>query len=79
MTELEYLSAKAVYNEIQELKNFLTDGLQHCTTIIGFYRNKDGLCKDYTREKRLSPQLSDEIIELMRKRLATLEEQFKQM
>lgn len=79
MTELEYLSAKAIYNEIQELKGFLTDSLQQYCTIIGVYRDKDGFGKDYTREKRLSPQLSDDILKLMGDRLADLEEQFKQM
>lgn len=63
------------YDEIKELRDYLTDDLRNCSGVLLGYIPQKGIA--YSRLFTTSSQLSNEIIELMRKRLATLEEQFK--
>ncbi|MGN1156683.1 MAG: hypothetical protein ACI4TK_10930 [Agathobacter sp.] len=79
MKEEEYLSAKAVYNEIENLRDLFSSGLTRIRWIISIHDNCANIIAFNNKSIVISESLSDEIIEVMRKRLATLEEQFKQM
>lgn len=79
MKEDNFKRLQEKYKEIEQLRNFFSGGLIRISWIKSLYDDYTNLLGYNDRTISISESLSDEIIELMRKRLATLEEQFKQM
>ena len=72
MTEEQYRKAMIIHDEIDQLQNLLGDDFRHITTVTTYNRN-DVEEKYYTREFRVSDDLSKEITEVIVDRLNRLQ------
>ena len=66
-----YLKAKKIQEEIEQLNNLLVEDFRHIAAITTYNRN-NRLEQNYTRDFRISSDLSEEIIKVIKDRLNRL-------
>lgn len=71
MTKELYLKAKKIQEEIEQLNNLLVEDFRHIAAITTYNRN-DRIEENYTRDFRISSDLSEEIIKVIKDRLNRL-------
>lgn len=71
MTKELYLKAKKIQEEIEQLNNLLVEDFRHIAAITTYNRN-DRIAENYTRDFRISSDLSEEIIKVIKDRLNRL-------
>lgn len=71
MTKELYLKAKKIQEEIEQLNNLLVEDFRHIAAITTYNRN-NRLEQNYTRDFRISSDLSEEIIKVIKDRLNRL-------
>lgn len=71
MTKELYLKAKKIQEEIEQLNNLLVDDFRHIAAITTYNRN-DRIDENYTRDFRISSDLSEEITKVIKDRLNRL-------
>lgn len=71
MTKELYLKAKKIQEEIEQLNNLLVDDFRHIAAITTYNRN-NRLEQNYTRDFRISSDLSEEITKVIKDRLNRL-------
>lgn len=71
MTKELYLKAKKIQEEIEQLNNLLVEDFRHIAAITTYNRN-NRLEENYTRDFRISNDLSEEITKVIKDRLNRL-------
>lgn len=71
MTKELYLKAKKIQEEIEQLNNLLVEDFRHIAAITTYNRN-NRLEENYTRDFRISSDLSEEITKVIKDRLNRL-------
>lgn len=71
MTKELYLKAKKIQEEIEQLNNLLVEDFRHIAAITTYNRN-DRIEENYTRDFRISSDLSEEITKVIKDRLNRL-------
>lgn len=71
MTKELYLKAKKIQEEIEQLNNLLVEDFRHIAAITTYNRN-NRLEQNYTRDFRISNDLSEEITKVIKDRLNRL-------
>lgn len=71
MTKELYLKAKKIQEEIEQLNNLLVEDFRHIAAITTYNRN-NRLEQNYTRDFRISSDLSEEITKVIKDRLNRL-------
>lgn len=71
MTKELYLKAKKIQEEIEQLNRLLVEDFRHIAAITTYNRN-NRLEENYTRDFRISNDLSEEITKVIKDRLNRL-------